>query len=344
MTRLAATLGLAVAIAVVIAIVLATSSPSAPGTGANHGQTPDTTTVQRRDLVQTDTESGTLSYANPHTVYNRVTGTITWLPAVGRVIRPGQALYRVNGAPVILMDGSTPAYRDLKSSDTDGPDILQLNRNLVKLGFNPDGIVVDDVWQPATTAGVELFQASLGETETGSLTLGQIVFLPGPQVVSTVDANGGSLGVRFACRQRHARIREPHDAPHRRRTRLRSTASRGRAPQARRRIATLTALLKALTARLKAATAQLRAAQAGSQVHGNSGGSPRRQLWRLRQLRARRLWRLGQLRGRRLRQLRRLAAGAAPPRSSRRAPRNWSSPSIWTRPSRARPRWASRSR
>ena len=59
----------------------------------------------------------------------------------------------MGGVPVILMNGTTPAYRDLNSSDSDGPDILELNRNLVALGFNPDGIVVDDVWQPATTAG-----------------------------------------------------------------------------------------------------------------------------------------------------------------------------------------------
>src|SRR5205085_3931274 len=142
----------------------------------------------------TDTESGTLSYSKPQTVYDRLTGTITWLPSVGQVIRPGQALFRVNGAPVILMDGRTPAYRDLGPSDGAGQDILQLNRNLVALGFNPDGIVIDDVWQAATTAGVELFQESLGKSETGTLTLGQIVFLPGAQVVSTVNGTVGGDG------------------------------------------------------------------------------------------------------------------------------------------------------
>ena len=161
-----------------IAIVLGTRSPTASGDHGSHNTASGATTVQRRDLVQTDTESGTLSYADPQTVYNGLSGTITWLPSVGQLIKPGQALYRVGGVPVILMNGSTPAYRDLNSSDSDGPDILELNRNLVALGFNPDGIVVDDVWQSATTAGVELFQESLGESETGDLKLGHIVFLP----------------------------------------------------------------------------------------------------------------------------------------------------------------------
>src|ERR1700683_5324842 len=75
-----------------------------------------------------------------------------------------------------------------------GADVLQLNRNLVRLGFNPDGIVIDDIWQPATTAGVEQFQDSLGESATGSLPLGQVVFLPGDQLVTTVDGTLGGAG------------------------------------------------------------------------------------------------------------------------------------------------------
>lgn len=150
--------------------------------------------VQRRNLVETDTEPGTLSYADPQTVYGRVSGTVTWLPPIGQVIRPGGTLYRVDGGPVILMNGSTPAYRDLDAADPNGADIEQLNRNLAGLGFDASGIVVDDEWQPATTAGVKLLQASLGETETGRLALGEIVFLPGDQLVSGLDAAVGSTG------------------------------------------------------------------------------------------------------------------------------------------------------
>jgi hypothetical protein len=191
--RLGAALTLVVAIAVVIGIVLAVQSPSTT-TASNAGRGSGTTTVQRRDLVQTDTESGTLSYANPRTVYNRLSGTITWLPSVGQVIKPGQTLYKVNGEPVVLMNGTTPAYRDLSAADSPGQDILQLNRDLVALGFTSEGIAVDDTWQAATTAAVEVFQESLGDAPTGILTLGQVAFLPGNQVVSAVDASLGSDG------------------------------------------------------------------------------------------------------------------------------------------------------
>jgi hypothetical protein len=192
--RLTAGLALIIAIAVVIAIVLGASSSSTPAASGNASNAAGATTVQRRNLVETDTESGTLSYANPQTVYNRLSGTITWLPSVGQAIKPGQTLYKVDGDPVTLLNGTTPAYRDLGPADSDGPDITQLNRNLVALGFNPDGITIDDQWQAATTAAVELFQESLGESPTGTLSLGQVVFLPGDQLITTLDATVGSTG------------------------------------------------------------------------------------------------------------------------------------------------------
>lgn len=190
--RLAAVLALLVVAAVVAGVVLSTRpSPGRPASGV---PVTGTATVQRRNLVETDTESGTISYANPQTVYNQLSGTITWLPSAGQLIKPGHPLYEVDAQPVILMNGTTPAYRELTSSDSDGRDILQLNRNLVKLGFNPGGIVIDDAWQPATTVGVAALQASLGQAETGSLSLGQVVFLPGDQIISAVGARPGSAG------------------------------------------------------------------------------------------------------------------------------------------------------
>ena len=191
--RAVALLGLLAAVGVVVGVVVTSETPSKPRNA--HTATPSgATTVERRDLVETDTESGTLSYAGAHTVYDQLSGTITWLPSVGQLIKPGQALLDVAGRPVILMDGRTPAYRNLSANDSDGADIEQLNRNLVDLGFDSNGIVVDDAWQPATTVGVDLLQESLAETETGNLSLGQIVFLPGDQLISTVDATLGSTG------------------------------------------------------------------------------------------------------------------------------------------------------
>lgn len=191
--RIAALAALLTAAGVVAAVLLAGGSPAKPSpSGEVSGS--GAATVERRDLVETDTEAGTLSYADPQTVYDRLGGTITWLPRAGQLIRPGGVLFAVDGGPVVLLDGATPAFRALGPGTGAGPDVLELNRNLVALGFDPDAIAIDDEWQAATTAGVEALQLSLGETGTGTLALGRVVFLPGAQLVSGVDATLGGDG------------------------------------------------------------------------------------------------------------------------------------------------------
>jgi hypothetical protein len=193
--RVGAAVGAVCLAAVAIGIVVVTELPGSSQGASPAAKSSGSTTVQRRDLVATDTESGTLSYANPQTVFNRLSGTITSLPNVGQLVKPGQTLYHVSGAPVVLFNGTTPAYRDLTSGDSNGPDILQLNRDLRSLGFDPDHqIALNDTWQDATTTAVESWQSALGQTETGTVTLGQIVFLPGPQVITSVDTDLGSTG------------------------------------------------------------------------------------------------------------------------------------------------------
>jgi peptidoglycan hydrolase-like protein with peptidoglycan-binding domain len=190
--RLGAGLALVAVIAVIVAVVLVTGSSPTSSAASPTGS--GSVSVQRRNLVLTDTESGTIGYSNPQTVYDRLSGTITWLTQVGQRIGRGQALFRVDGQPVPLLYGATPAFRSLSADDAAGPDIEQLNRNLIALGFNPGGIVDDDIWQPATTLGVEQFQASLGEAETGVLDLGEVVFLPGVQLVASLDGSVGATG------------------------------------------------------------------------------------------------------------------------------------------------------
>ncbi len=187
--------------AVLLAAVAAVFIVSASGSGSNAGaaSTPSkssgSTTVQRRDLVATDTESGTLSYADPQSVFNRISGTLTWLPQIGDVIKPGQALYRVDGSPVVLMNGTVPAYRSLSEGVSDGGDIKELKQNLVALGFDPSHqITINDTFDAATADAVDRWQASLGQTQTGSVTLGQIVFLPGAQRITAVQSSLGSTG------------------------------------------------------------------------------------------------------------------------------------------------------
>ena len=277
-SRLAATLTLVVAIAIVVGIVLATSpSPSGPSNAsAATSNRSGGTTVRRRNLVATDTEAGTLSYAGPHTVYDRLSGTVTWLPSVGQVIEPGQALFRVDNEPVPLMDGSTPAYRNLGPSDTAGPDIAELNRNLVDLGYAGGGITIDGSWQADTTTGVRELQAALGEPETGTLTLGQIVFLPGPQLIGTVNGTVGSAASLVAPAS-HAEFVDftPTTSTSTTSYAIKPPSTHGSGSLS---LAALMALLRAETAQLQAAIAAAHApsrSNSGSSSPKSSGSAPR---------------------------------------------------------------------
>ncbi|MGH2872237.1 MAG: peptidoglycan-binding protein [Solirubrobacteraceae bacterium] len=187
--------------AAVVVIIVATSS-NGPTNVASPTVAAGAATVQRRNLVTSEEETGTISYTGSSTISSGLAGTLTWVPSIGRVINPGQRLFDVDNFPVILMNGSVPAYRALDSSDSAGPDIQQLNANLIELGFDSEWVNDDDEWQAATTAGVEAFQKANGEPETGSLTLGDIVFLRGAQRVASLQ--GAATTVSYTPDEGHA--------------------------------------------------------------------------------------------------------------------------------------------
>src|ERR1700689_430243 len=69
------------------------SAPSAPATAA----------VVRETIAAVTPVAATLGYAGSWTVTGQGSGTLTWLPQPGEVIRQGQLLYRIgNGCPVVL--------------------------------------------------------------------------------------------------------------------------------------------------------------------------------------------------------------------------------------------------
>jgi hypothetical protein len=115
-----------------------------------------TASVTRRTLSESSTVSGTLGYGTTLELYDRVGGTFTWLPAVGALIGRGGTLWQIDDLPIVLMYGSVPAYRTLKQGVSDGPDVSELNENLIDLGFDPYGAITDDEsFSEATVAAVK---------------------------------------------------------------------------------------------------------------------------------------------------------------------------------------------
>jgi hypothetical protein len=167
------------------------------GSGGN-GSATSLAMVTRGSLSQQTQVNGTLGYAGSYTVLGQAHGMVTWLPALGQVIQQGQVLYRVDGAPVVLLYGSTPAYRALAAgataADVTGADVAQLNHDLVALGY-VDKADVDAAWDEfnwATKAGVEKLQNHLGVDQTGKLSVGDVVFLPTAARVTTLQAGLGA--------------------------------------------------------------------------------------------------------------------------------------------------------
>ena len=191
----------AVAAAVVLVAVAATAgvvavvnaeqaSPAAQEPPVN------TATVERRKLSDMVSQYGTLAYrarsdGSPYAVVNRARGT--YQAARGRRQRRlrRRALSSGRQAGAALC-GSTPAYRSL-SEGASGPDVSELNANLVNLGYATRARLdpSSDNFSSATASALEKLQSKLGEDRTGSVDLGQAVFLPKSVRIATVT---GQLG------------------------------------------------------------------------------------------------------------------------------------------------------
>jgi hypothetical protein len=193
---------LALGIAVVVAAGVVSAwragafAPAAPlGAGRQAAPAPATRAVTREDLSAVTPVSATLGYAGSYPVRGQGGGPLTWLPAPGKVIGQGQVLYRTgNGAPVVLLYGSVPAWRTLDEGVT-GADVFQLNHDLVALGdaARPEISALGwDYFSWETAYGVQQLEEHLGvSAPLGSLSLGQVVFEPEALRVSQIT---GSLG------------------------------------------------------------------------------------------------------------------------------------------------------
>ena len=190
--------------AVVVAVAAGVGGAAAAGVfgaakpaATSNAYATSTSTVTRGSLTEQTQEDGTLGSAGSYTVVvpgsssgSGGTGpssagsgaqTFTSLPQAGQTIRQGQVLYQVNETPVVLLYGNVPAYRDLSEGMTGG-DVTELNADLVKLGYATAATLGPvsgwDYFSGETAYALELLQARLGLTQTGTLPLGQAVFLP----------------------------------------------------------------------------------------------------------------------------------------------------------------------
>lgn len=162
--------------------------------------------------------NGSLSYGASIALPGRG-GTVTRLPEAGDVIGVGQAVYEVDGKPVIAMAGERPFWRDLSLGVEKGPDVRQLEQALADLGFGKN-LTVDDDFTSVTEAAVKAWQKALGVPVTGTVALGDVVAITAASVrVESVKAQLGdaasaspltytSTGLRVIAKLSDAQARE----------------------------------------------------------------------------------------------------------------------------------------
>ncbi|GMQ94482.1 MAG: hypothetical protein BMS9Abin12_1974 [Acidimicrobiia bacterium] len=192
---------LVIAAAVAVAVAVTSSSSTATDLGSKEFST---ATVVQRNIVVTETVSGTLGYGDAEaivfrtspdgieTVYGGLAGVVTSGPDEGIVVTAGEVLYKVNAAPVVILYGDTPVYRTIDRRTSDGEDIMFLEQSLVDLGYDPDGdIEIDDEFTSATRAAIELLQEDIGAEVDGGFSLGEMLFAPGPTYVADALVRNG---------------------------------------------------------------------------------------------------------------------------------------------------------
>ena len=191
--------GASVLVVVVVVVAIGASGGSDGAQDEADEGAPALARVEKGRLASRVSDTGTLGYAaqpdgTAYSVVNQASGAYTQLPSAGDEIGCGESLYRIDNDPVPLLCGRTPLYRPLKEGAS-GPDVRELNRNLVELGY-ADGSDLEGTEGEfgATTAdALAELQDDLGLDETGSLKPGDAVFLPGPLRITSVSATLGTM-------------------------------------------------------------------------------------------------------------------------------------------------------
>jgi peptidoglycan hydrolase-like protein with peptidoglycan-binding domain len=177
-----------------VAMVAVTGGAAAPAAPA--APPVSTARVVRTNLVTTMLAEGTLGYAATRPVVNQLAGTYTELPRPGRRIAAGGTLYRVDNLPVVLMTGRVPAWRPMALGIAGGPDVTELERNLIALGYATGLFTAPGgAFTAATALAVERWQQAVGLPVTGQVDLGRVLFLPGPVIAGAAAVAAGDPAV-----------------------------------------------------------------------------------------------------------------------------------------------------
>ena len=110
-----------------------------------------TVSIQQGNLSKKEEYNGTLRQTDSKILNSPMSGVVTFIPKEGTIINFGEVLFAVDNKPVILIEGVTPFYRTLDLNSDPGPDILQVEKALVSLGYALEDFVPDEIFDETTS-------------------------------------------------------------------------------------------------------------------------------------------------------------------------------------------------
>ena len=168
-----------------------TSGPTAP--------TLLTVPVERRDLAESFTTRGVVRYATVPLLLGRLSGIVTRRSITpGDMIEAGAEILRINGRPVVAVNGRLPFWRELMLGVSPDVDVRQLERALAQGGFKPGR--VDRRFTAETRRALKRWQRLHGLPVDGRLQIGDAAVATWPARIGSVlvevgdeVASGGEL-------------------------------------------------------------------------------------------------------------------------------------------------------
>lgn len=122
--------------------------------------------IEKRVLSSEIVTRGTARFGTPQpialapsTLKTNTAGLLTTLPASNTKFKEGDVMFTASGRPVMALQGSSPAYRDLVPG-TAGNDVRQLEEGLKRLGYDPGD--ADGNYDEKTSAAVAEWYKSKG--------------------------------------------------------------------------------------------------------------------------------------------------------------------------------------
>lgn len=147
---------------------------SPPAEAVDENDRPLTYTVESGSLGRTIEFPAVARWEVAGQVFAPAGGTLTEIVHDGVALEAGDIVIRVDERPLVVVPGPVPAFRPLELGMT-GRDVAALNAHLASLGYAVDADAA--TFDAGSVAAVRAWQERLGLPPTGSVQLGDVLFI-----------------------------------------------------------------------------------------------------------------------------------------------------------------------